>query len=92
MGVPVVSLAGPTAVSRAGLSILSQIGLSERVAHEPEQYVRIAVELANDRKCLVDLRSTLRQRMRESPLMDAAGFARNVESVYQTMWKTWCSS
>ena len=46
MGVPVVSLAGQTAVGRGGLSILSNLGLPELVAHDSEQYVRIAAELA----------------------------------------------
>ena len=45
MGVPVVSLAGQTAVGRGGLSILSNVGLPELVAHDAEQYVRIAVEI-----------------------------------------------
>ena len=43
MGVPVVSLAGRTAVGRAGLSILSNVGLPELVANTPEEYVRLAV-------------------------------------------------
>ena len=46
MGVPVVSLAGRTAVGRGGLSILSNVGLSDLVAQDPEDYVRICVELA----------------------------------------------
>ena len=48
MGVPVVSLVGQTAVGRGGLSILSNVGLPELVARSEEEYVRIAVELAND--------------------------------------------
>ena len=37
MGVPVVSLAGRTAVGRGGLSILSNLGLTELVAHDDQQ-------------------------------------------------------
>ena len=48
MGVPVVSLSGRTAVGRGGRSILSNIGLPELVAETPEQYIEIAVALAND--------------------------------------------
>ena len=39
MGVPLVSLAGGTAVGRSGLSILSNLGLRELVANDSEQYV-----------------------------------------------------
>jgi predicted O-linked N-acetylglucosamine transferase (SPINDLY family) len=91
MGVPVVSLAGQTAVGRGGVSILSNLGLPELVAQDPEQYVRIAVELAHDLPRLSALRASLRERMQASPLMNAARFARNVEAAYRTMWQRWCA-
>jgi predicted O-linked N-acetylglucosamine transferase (SPINDLY family) len=90
MGVPVVSLAGKTALSRAGLSILSNVGLQELVADTPDQYVRLGVSLANDLPRLKELHSTLRQQMQASPLMDAPRFARNVEAAYRQMWRNWC--
>jgi predicted O-linked N-acetylglucosamine transferase (SPINDLY family) len=86
MGVPVVSLAGKTAVSRGGLSILSNIGHPELVAHSPEEYVGIASELASDLPRLEKFRASLRQRMKGSPLMDAEQFARDVERAYRWMW------
>ena len=46
MGVPVVSLAGQTAVGRGGLSILSNVGCRNWWPASSEQYVRIAAELA----------------------------------------------
>jgi predicted O-linked N-acetylglucosamine transferase (SPINDLY family) len=85
MGVPIVSLAGRTAVSRAGLSILSNLGLGELVARSQEPYVTIASDLANDLDRLAKLRSTLRGRMESSPLMDAPRFARNFEAALLQM-------
>jgi predicted O-linked N-acetylglucosamine transferase (SPINDLY family) len=82
MGVPVVSLAGATAVSRAGKSILTNVGLSEWVADSPEKYVELATTLANDLPLLADLRNGLRNRLQESPLMKAAEFARDIEAIY----------
>ena len=92
MGVPVVSLAGDIAVSRGGLSILSNVGLSELVAQTPEEYVQIATELAQDMGRLAGLRSSLRERMKSSPLMDGPGFACNVEAAYRQMWQRWCAT
>ena len=86
MGVPIVTLAGRTAVSRAGVSILSNLGLPEMIARTPEQYVELAAALARDLSRLAGLRSTLRQRMAHSPLMDGPAFARNVEAAYEQMW------
>ena len=48
MGVPVVTLAGRTHVSRAGVSLLSAIGLAKLIAQTPERYVQIAAALASD--------------------------------------------
>ena len=89
MGVPVVSLAGATPVSRAGLSQLTNLGLPELVAHSEEHYARIAAELAGDRRRLAHLRSILRDRMKSSILMDAPRFARQVERAYREMWEGW---
>ena len=48
MGVPVIALAGRTSVGRAGVSLLSNVGLPELIAHTPQQYVDIAVRWAGD--------------------------------------------
>jgi protein O-GlcNAc transferase len=89
MGVPVLTLPGEMPASRAGLSLLSNIGLGELVTHSEEDYVRMAVELAGDLPRLADLRTALRSRMLASPLMDALRFARNVEAAYRSMWQAW---
>jgi predicted O-linked N-acetylglucosamine transferase (SPINDLY family) len=91
MGVPIVTLVGRTAVSRAGLSQLANLGLLELAAATPEQFVAIAVELAGDFQRLGELRTTLRERMRSSPLMDAPRFARGIEAAYRSMWQRWCA-
>jgi predicted O-linked N-acetylglucosamine transferase (SPINDLY family) len=91
MGVPVVTLAGEGPVSRAGLSVLNNIGLSELVAFSEDEYVNIAVNLANDPSRLAELRRTLRPRMENSVLMDAPHFAGQIEGAYRAMWREWCS-
>ncbi len=90
MGVPVVTLIGKTASGRAGLSILSTLGLPELIAKTEDEFVKIASELSRDRPRMNELRLTLRERMRQSPLMDAAGFARKMETAYRDMWRRWC--
>jgi predicted O-linked N-acetylglucosamine transferase (SPINDLY family) len=90
MGVPVVTLAGRTAVGRAGVSILSNLGLPELIAGSPEQYVTIAAALAGDRTRLRALRAGLRPRLQASPLMDGPRFAAEFEAALRQMWETWC--
>jgi predicted O-linked N-acetylglucosamine transferase (SPINDLY family) len=87
MGAPVLTLPGKMPTSRAGLSILSTIGLRELAANSEGDYVRIAAELAGNLPRLAELRATMRARMQGSPLMDAPRFARNIEAAYQSMWE-----
>jgi predicted O-linked N-acetylglucosamine transferase (SPINDLY family) len=91
MGVPVATLAGSRHVSRVGASLLSSIGLSEWVAADISAYVGIASAAARDPDRVAALRVSLRRRMANSPLCDAAGHARQVESAYRTMWQAWCA-
>jgi predicted O-linked N-acetylglucosamine transferase (SPINDLY family) len=91
MGVPVITLVGQTAVGRAGLSQLTNLGLPELIAQTPEGYSQIAAALAGDLPRLSELRRTLRARMEASPLMDAPRFVRNIEGAYRQMWRKWCA-
>jgi predicted O-linked N-acetylglucosamine transferase (SPINDLY family) len=83
MGVPVVSLAGDRHASRVGASLLTAVGLQELIANSREEYVNIAAKLAGDLDRLAEIRSALRERMRESPLLDHAGFTRELEKFYR---------
>jgi predicted O-linked N-acetylglucosamine transferase (SPINDLY family) len=91
MGVPVLTLAGERSAGRSSASILGALGLGEWVAATPEDYVRLALAHAADGARLAQLRATLRGRLRASPLMDEAGFARDMEQAYRAMWRTWCA-
>src|SRR6185369_14185905 len=70
MGVPVISLATENTVSRGGLSILTNLGFPEWVAGTPDEYIAKAKALAADPARLSELRTTLRERMQRSVLMD----------------------
>jgi len=91
MGVPVVSLAGTTCFSRQSVGLLNAVGLADLVATTPEAYVEAAVGLARDLGRLGELRASLRERMRKSPLTNVQRFTQHLEDAYRTMWKTWCA-
>jgi len=89
MGVPVITLAGPTHVSRVGASLLHSVGLAELVAGSAEEYLQKALELARNDDRLGALRRTMRDRLRASPLLDARRFAGALENAYREMWDRW---
>jgi predicted O-linked N-acetylglucosamine transferase (SPINDLY family) len=49
--------------------------------------VDIAAKLAGDPDRLTALRSGMRQRMTNSPLLDSKNFAAAVEAAYRSMWQ-----
>jgi predicted O-linked N-acetylglucosamine transferase (SPINDLY family) len=89
LGVPVITLAGPTVASRQSASMLANLGLPELIAADARQYLAKARELALNPQRLAALRAGLRPRFAASPLMDYTGFARSLESAYRQMWRDW---
>jgi protein O-GlcNAc transferase len=90
MGAAVITLAGASPIARQGVSFLTNVGLPDLIADSREQYIAIAAALAGDLDRLAQIRRSLRDRMRASPILDGPRFARNLESAYRAMWRTWC--
>jgi protein O-GlcNAc transferase len=88
MGVPVVTLAGRTHCQRVGVGILEHVGLKELVASSAAEYEGAAVGLARDPERLGALRRGLRERVKASPLTDAAAFTASLEEAYRSMWRS----
>lgn len=92
MGVPVIALWGDRPCARTSASVLAQIGLEGLVSETVDHYAAAAAELAVDLERLRALRAGMRERMRLSPLMDEAGFARRFGAALRDMWRQWCGS
>jgi predicted O-linked N-acetylglucosamine transferase (SPINDLY family) len=90
MGVPVITLAGDRHSGRTGLTLLTHAGVGELAASSPDEYVRLAVELAGDRGRLEGYRSGLRPRMGASPMTNAPAFTQSLEAVYRALWEDYC--
>ena len=91
MGVPVVSLAGKTALSRAGTSVMGNLGMAnEWVAQSPADYFSLAQSWAKKPTELAEIRATLRQRMQTSPLLDAPAFTAAFETSLRDLWRQRC--
>jgi len=90
MGVPVLTLAGHTFLSRQGVGLLMNAGLPEWVASDADDYVKRAVAHAGDVQKLSSLRAGLRAQVLASPLFDAPRFARHFEAALRGVWHKWC--
>ncbi|MDP8566383.1 O-linked N-acetylglucosamine transferase, SPINDLY family protein [Methylophilus aquaticus] len=82
MGVPVVTLAGETLVSRQGAAFLTVINKTEWIATRKTEYVSIACALAGDLSALAGHRQSLRAQIQGSPLCDGKQFARDLQALF----------
>jgi predicted O-linked N-acetylglucosamine transferase (SPINDLY family) len=85
MGVPVLTLAGRTHVSRVGASLLTHAGLTDWIATTPDDFVARAVAATHDLPRLAELRRTLREQLRASPACDAPRFTRHLEDAFASL-------
>ena len=92
MGVPVVVLRGDHHAARVGASLLTHARAPELVQDSIDAYIAAAVALAAAPERLTVYREGLRLRLAGSPLMDAPGFARRIETAYRSMWRRWCTA
>jgi len=90
MGVPVLTLAGNTFLSRQGVGLLMNAGLPEWIASDADDYVKRATEHAGDLRKLSALRAGLRSQVLASPIFDAPRFARHFEAALRGVWREWC--
>jgi len=88
MGIPVITLTGTAYHSRVGISLLTNVGLSELIARTPDEYISIAVNLAKDLQRLQSLRVHLRHQMASSSLCDAKRFTNNLELCFRKICKS----
>jgi FkbM family methyltransferase len=87
MGVPVITQAGDRHASRVGVSLLTNAGFPDLIARDPAHFVAIASGLAADTRRLASMRETIRERLLDSPLTDAATMAADFEAAVRGMWR-----
>jgi protein O-GlcNAc transferase len=92
MGVPVLTLAGKSFLSRQGVGLLMNAGLPEWVADDEDDYVKRAVSHTSDLPGLALLRTGMREQVLASPLCDAPRFALHFEAALRSVWRTWCET
>ncbi len=91
MGVPVITMPGQTFAGRHAFSHLSNVGLTEAIARDADDYVATVRRLCADRGRLARLRMELRDRVARSPLCDGARFAGHLEATLREFWRAWCA-
>jgi predicted O-linked N-acetylglucosamine transferase (SPINDLY family) len=90
MGLPILTLAGQSFVSRMAISLLKNLGsdlLSRSLAtFSIRQYESQAVEIALNSEKLMEIKTELSLRRTAAPLFDTRAFAGHLEVAFKLAW------
>jgi predicted O-linked N-acetylglucosamine transferase (SPINDLY family) len=86
MGVPLVTRVGETFSARNSYSMLMNVGITEGIAWNAEDYVEWGIRFGKDESLRQQVQWKLRQSRQTSPLWNAKEFTQEMEKAYQAMW------
>ncbi|MDW5375702.1 FkbM family methyltransferase [Halomonas sp. HP20-15] len=90
MGVPVVTLPGPTFAGRHSATHLINAGMPELVVANWDEYRQRVIELATDLPSLAVIRASLRTYLQQSPVCDDRRFGRHLHKALRAIWQRHC--
>ena len=86
-GLPLLTLQGKSFASRVSASLLAAVELPELVTRTKEEYISVAINLANNPEILNKLKARLAKNLLTSPLFDTKSFTADIEDIYLEMYK-----
>jgi len=86
MGVPVLTKKGFNFISHTTESINHNVGMSNWIANDKNEYVIKAIVFSENLKKLSEIKKNLRQTALESPLFNSSLFAKQLDNA---LWKMW---
>lgn len=90
MGVPVVTMPGPTFAGRHSATHLVNAGMPELVTSNWDEYRARVIELAADLDSLSVIRRHLREILLQSPVCDGPRFAKHLNIAIRAIWQRYC--
>jgi predicted O-linked N-acetylglucosamine transferase (SPINDLY family) len=85
MGVPVITLAGSSYVSRMSTAVLQGAGLNEWISASEQHYIALACAQADQLQALRNRRDHWRSQLQSSPLGNAADLMYHLEQAFSAM-------
>lgn len=91
MGVPVLTLAGPTMQQSQGAGILGHLGLSDWAPRTEDEYVDKARQASADLEGLDRLRQELRPKIAAAFRDAEQALEVELQTALRTIWRRWCA-
>jgi predicted O-linked N-acetylglucosamine transferase (SPINDLY family) len=84
-GLPVLTMRGSSFAGRVAASVLTSAGLPELVTNSPEEYEKLALQLAAEPAQMAAIKRKLADNRATCALFDTNRFTRNLETAYRIM-------
>ena len=86
---PVVTRRGQSFASRVAASLLDELQLNAWVADTEQEYLRIAIELAQNPLQLADVKKCLQENLLSGSLFNPEQYAKNLETAFHHIYQRW---
>ncbi|HLO78549.1 MAG TPA: tetratricopeptide repeat protein, partial [Magnetospirillum sp.] len=87
MGVPIICMYGEGPADGVSAGMMNNVGLSHLVAKDAVGYLAAAQQAVADADALAAVRASLRDRMRQTFVMEEAEFVAELEGCYHSWWQ-----
>ncbi|WP_338763654.1 tetratricopeptide repeat protein [Massilia sp. METH4] len=91
MGIPLLTLAGPTLAGRSSAGVLEQLNLHAFVADSEDTFVERGLAVTARLDLLADLRQHMRALLSLAPMSRPDVVATALEGAVRHMWHRWCA-
>ena len=86
MGVPVLTKKGFRFISHTTESINHNLGMSDWIANDENEYVKKTIKFSTDLELLTEINKNLRRTALKSPLFNSTLFAKQLNNAFWDMW------
>ena len=84
-GLPIVTFPGKSFTARVASSLLNAIEMPELITQTPEEYEKLALELATNPRLLAKITEKVKANVKTSKLYDPAYYAGDIENLFEQM-------
>ena len=86
VGLPIVTMAGKSMVSRVAGSALKNIGMEELITYNYEDYKSKILHLANNKNYLIEVKERIIANRTSCNLFNTERFTKNLESEFEKLF------
>ena len=87
VGVPVLTLAGKSMVSRVAGSLLNNVNMKELITYNYTDYKNMALKISNNKSYYNAIKSRLKKEKFTSPLFNTKQYTKDLENIYSNLYQ-----